>query len=612
VKLDEGRSIAVFFYDGPASRAVAFEGLLNSGESFAGRLLSCLHPDKPAHEPQLAHIATDGESYGHHHRHGEMALSYAMHWIEENHHAVLTNYGEFLERFPPQWEAEVIDDSSWSCVHGIERWRSNCGCNGGKLGWNQLWRGPLRQALDQLRDRTAPLAEAVAKPLLKDLWAARDAYIGVILNRSPENEDRFLETFATHTLSPEERVTVFELLELERYTQLMYTSCGWFFDEISGIETVQIIAYAGRVLQLAAKLFGEPGHKIEEDVLATLLQAQSNVAEIGNGAEVYRRFVTSRRVDMEHVGAHYAISSMFRTYPPSGQLFCYDVQRHSYDLLTSGHGRLALGRASVRSRITEDTEEICFAVLHLGDQNLSAAVKRFRPGDDTSWNTFLKGARTAVRKADLAEFIRLTDRFFGGTLYSLTSLFADEQNRILTSILNQTLEQVESSLIRIYEEHATLLHFLGESNVAAPPALALTATFAINASLRRALDSDNFDPPEVTRLLRRAEIDNVTLDAPLLSYTADKRMKRAMVRLEDNVESQNLTVLHETLAIADSVKSLPMDINIWQAQNIWNDMLRRSNSQDWSREWRDTFLKLGTSMNIAVEELVTEASVRAF
>ena len=610
VKLDEGRSIAVFFYDGPASRAIAFEGLLHSGQEFAKRLLSGFR--EASDEPQLVHVATDGESYGHHHRHGEMALSYAMHWIEENRNATLTNYGEFLERFPPRWEAEVFDDSSWSCVHGVERWRSNCGCNGGRPGWNQLWRGPLREGLDLLRDGTAPLAESVAKPLLKDLWAARDSYINVILNRSPENVDRFFEEHATHALSQQERVTALELLELERYTQLMYTSCGWFFDEISGIETVQIIAYAGRVLQLAAKLFGAPGRKLEEDFLAALLGAQSNVAEIGNGAEVYRRFVSARRVDMEHVGAHYAISSMFRTYPPSGQLFCYDVQRDSYDLLTSGHGRVALGRAAVRSRITEETENICFAVLHLGDQNLSAAVKRFHAADETSWNIFLKSARTAVRRANLPELIRLIDRFFGGTLYSLTSLFADEQHRILTSILNQTLEQVESSLMRIYEEHATLLHFLGESNVPAPPALALTAAFAINASLRRTIDSDSFDPAEVTRLLRRADIDNVTLDAPLIGFTADKRMKRAMVRLEENAETQNLTVLHETLAVAESLRSLPMDVNLWQAQNIWNDMLRRSNSEFWSREWREGFMKLGTSMNIAVEELVTEASVRAF
>jgi alpha-amylase/alpha-mannosidase (GH57 family) len=626
VQLEEGRSIAVFFYDGPASRAIAFEGLLDSGEGFARRLLGGLNSSKSPDEPQLVHVATDGESYGHHHRHGEMALSYAMHWIESNDQARLTNYGEFLDRFPPAWEAEVVDESSWSCAHGVERWRSNCGCNGGKPGWNQLWRAPLREALDLVRDRTAPLAEALAQPLLNDLWAARDAYVDVILDRSQEKIDDFLESQATHRLSAEERVTVLELLELERYTQLMYTSCGWFFDEISGIETVQIIAYAGRVLQLAVKLFGDPGRRIEEDFLAVLVRAQSNVAEIGNGAEVYRRFVTARQVELEHVGAHYAISSMFRSYPSSGQLFCYDIQRHSYDLLTSGHGRVALGRAALRSRLTEETEEICFAVLHLGDQNLSAAVKRFRETDEASWSNFLKSARTAVRRADIPELIRLIDRCFApaasergthegarsGTLYSLTSLFVDEQHRILTSILNKTLEQVESSLMRIYEEHATLLHFLGENNVAAPPALALTATFALNASLRRALEAETYDTAEVVRLLRRAEIDNVTLDAPLLSYAADKRMKRAMLRLLEYAETQKTSVLYEILAVAQSLETLPMDVNLWQAQNIWNDLLRRSNTEEWSREWREGFMKLGTAMNIAVEELVTEETVRAF
>lgn len=615
VNLDEGRSITVFFYNGPVSRAVAFEGLLNSGEEFGRRLVNGgsngnNHHSDPR-EPQLSHIATDGESYGHHHKHGEMALSYAMHWIEENNLARLTNYGEFLELFPPQWEAEVVEDSSWSCSHGVERWRSNCGCSGGRPGWNQLWRGPLREALDLLRDRTAPLAEAAAAPLIKDLWVARDAYINVIVDRTPENVDRFLSEHATHTLSPQERVTFLELMELERHTQLMYTSCGWFFDEISGIETAQIISYAGRVLQLAAKLFGEAGRNLEAEFLAKLVTAHSNLPEMGNGAEVYRRFVGGTRQDMAHVGAHYAISSMFRNYP-TGQLFCFDVLRHSYDLLTSGHGRVALGRASIRSRVTEESEEICFAVLHLGDQNLSAAVKRFRPGDEASWATFNKNARAAIRRANLPELIRFIDRYFGGTLYSLSSLFADEQQRILKSILNQTLEQVESSLMHIYEEHATLLHFLGESNMPAPPALALTATFAINASLRRALEAGVYEAAEVTRLLRRADMDNVQLDKALLSYAADKRMKRAMLQLESAADDQNLAILQHTLDIAESIQSLPMDVNLWQAQNIWNDMLRRAKSEFWSREWRETFLKLGTAMNIAVEQLVTEESVRAF
>ena len=617
IPLHDGRSIAVFFYDGPGSRAIAFEGVLNDGEQFARRLLAGLHNDKPADMPQLSHVATDGESYGHHHKYGEMALSYALHWIEQHNLAQLTNYGEFLDRFPPQWEAEVVEDTSWSCAHGVERWRSNCGCNSGHTSWEQQWRGPLRDALDMLRDRTAPLAEAVAAPLLHDLWAARDAYIHVVLDRGAESVDRFLTTHATRNLSADERVTLFELLELERHTQLMYTSCGWFFDEISGIETVQIIAYAGRVLQLAAQLFGEPGKALEAEFLRMLALAKSNVPEIGDGAEVYRRFVTGGRLDLEHVGAHYAISSMFRNYPASGQLFCFDVQRHSYDVLTSGRGRFAVGRATMKSRITEETEDVCFAVLHLGDQNLSAAVKRYGQEDEAAWLKFVEESRGCLRRANLPELIRLMDHYFGGTMYSLNSLFADEQHRILQSILDQTLSEVESSLMRIYEEHATLLDFLGEANVTAPPALAVTAEFAINASLRRALESDTYDSSEIARLLQRAVTDHVALDAPLLSYTADKRMKRAMVRLEGAVEQQsaaqqNLAVLHETLAIADSIRTLPMDVNLWQAQNIWNDLLRRSDSSYWSREWREGFRRIGLALNIAVDDLVVEKSVRAF
>ena len=627
VKLEGGRSIAVFFYDGPASRAIAFEGLLNDGESFARRLMAGFHADKPAGEAQLVHVATDGESYGHHHHYGEMALSYALHWIKENQQARLTNYGEFLETFPPTWEAEVAENTSWSCSHGVERWRSDCGCNGGRAGWNQRWRTPLREALDLLRDRTAPLAEAVARPLFKDLWEARDAYIHVILDRSSDNLDRFFTAQATHTLTAEERITAFQLMELERHTQLMYTSCGWFFDDIAGIETVQIIAYAGRVIQLAQTLFSDPAlyttpelsirsaYELEADFLHILARAESNDPEVGNGAEEYRRFVNAGRLDLESVGAHYAISSIFRSYPDAGRIFCFDVRRHAYEVFTSGRGRFAFGRATLCSQITEECEEVCFAVLHLGDQNLSAAVKRFRPEEMETWTAFVANAQGAVRGANIPELVRLLDTYFDSTLYSLTSLFADEQRRILQIILNQTLSELESSLTRIYDEHSTLLDFLAETKVAAPPALALTARFAINAGLRRALEAETFNSTEISRLLRRAEVDHVTLDNSLLSFTADRRMKRAMVRLEAAAEQQspqNLPILYETLALAESLRSLPMEINLWQAQNIWNDLLRRSDATYWSREWREGFRKVGLALNIAVDELVTDRGVRVF
>ncbi|MDE3105512.1 MAG: DUF3536 domain-containing protein [Acidobacteriota bacterium] len=630
VKLDSGRSIAVFFYNGPASRAIAFEGLLNSGEAFAGRLLASLRTPAQGEiaEAQLAHVATDGESYGHHHRHGEMALAYATHWIDEGDAAQLTNYGEFLERFPPQWEAEIVENSSWSCAHGVERWRSDCGCNGGKPGWNQAWRGPLREALDFLRDTTAPLAETLAQSLLKDLWSARDAYIQVILDRSQASIDRFFTAHANHALSQAQRTAALELMELERHTQLMYTSCGWFFDEISGIETVQIIAYAGRVLQLAAKLFGAPGAALEARFLDILSHAKSNVAEMKDGAEVYRRYVANMRVGLEQVGAHYAISSIFRTYPEDGELFCYDLHRDSHEVFTSGRGRVALGRALINSRITEEAETICFAVLHLGDQNLSAAVRRYNPEDShevQGFERFSQEIGAAMRRANLPEVIRLIDRFFAqssagngpanaNTGYSLTSLFADEQHRILRTILNQTMDEMEESLRKIYEDHASLMHFLTESGISPPPALALAAGFAINASLRRALDSEQFDGDEISALLARAAADGVALDTQLLSYTAGLRMKRAMVRLEASLGGENniTTTLGTALAIAETLRTMPFEVNLWQAQNIWNDLLRHTDRDHWTSEWREDFRKLGRALNIAVDRLVIEEGVSAF
>jgi alpha-amylase/alpha-mannosidase (GH57 family) len=619
VRLDEGRTISVFFYDGPASRAIAFEGLLNSGEDFGNRLLAGFHPPSPGdpETAQISHVATDGESYGHHHKHGEMALSYAMHTIEDGQQARLTNYGEFLEKFPPKWEAEVAEDTSWSCAHGIERWRSNCGCNGGHPGWNQEWRAPLREALDYLRDATVPLAEQLAQPLLKDLWVARDAYIQVILDRSPASIVKFFDQHATRELTEAERIAALELLELERHTQLMYTSCGWFFDEISGIETVQIIAYAGRVIQLAAKLFGQPGKDLEAGFLNILAKAKSNVPEMGDGAEVYRRYVNSMQIGLEQVGAHYAISSIFRAYPEHGELFCFDVHRESQETFNSGRGRVAVGRALIYSRITEENEDICFAVLHLGDQNLSAAVKRYNsedPAEVEAFHTFSTEIGTAIRRANLPEVIRLIDRFFGETAYSLTSLFADEQHRILNTILNQTITEMEESLRKIYEDHASLLHFLTETGMSAPPALASAARFAINASLRRAIESENFDAADIETLLGRAEADQIPLDTQLLGYTAGQRMKRAMVRLEASAAGDPLAsgALATALVIAETIQKMPFEVNLWQAQNIWNDLLRRSDTNYWTAEWKEDFKKLGRAMNISVDQLVIEEGVSAF
>jgi hypothetical protein len=398
----------------------------------------------------------------------------------------------------------------------------------------------------------------------------------------------------------------------------MYTSCGWFFDEVSGIETVQIIAYAGRVLQLAAKLFGEPGIALEAEFLAILERAKSNIPEMGNGAEVYRRYVTNMRIGLEQVGAHYAISSIFRSYPENGELFCFDVHRDSHQIFNSGRGRVALGRAGIRSRVTEESENICFAVLHLGDQNLSAAIKPYNPAEPAeleAFTTFSTEIGNAMRRANLPEVIRLIDHFFGGTAYSLTSLFADEEHRILNTILNRTLSEMEDSLRKIYEDHASLLHFLTESGITAPPALALASSFAINASMRRAIEADPFDPIEIERLLHRAETDQIELDGHLLGFTAGQRMKHAMIHLEAEAaggDPSALSAITNAVTIANSLHAMPFEVNFWQAQNIWNDLLRRSDKNYWSEEWKESFKQLGEAMNISVDQLVIEEGVSAF
>ena len=599
MRFDSGVSIAVFFYDGPIARAIAFEGLLNSGESLAARLKGGF---KDNAQPQLVHVATDGESYGHHHKYGEMALAYALRLLERDRNVKLTNYGSYLAQFPPEYEAEIVENTSWSCPHGVERWRSDCGCNSGKQGWNQAWRAPLRRTLDALRDAVAPLTEQEGSKLFRDVWAARDSYIQVVLDRSPETQDRFFAENQSHSLTAEERVRALELMELQRHTQLMYTSCGWFFDDISGIEAVQVIAYAARVLQLAQELFGEQAGALEPNFLAQLAEARSNVAAAGDGARIYKEKVRTMQLGLEQVAAHYGISSVFSSFAEETELFCYRVHRQAYDIYTSGRGRLALGRASIASVITGKRQSFSFAVLHFGDQNITAAVKPCEEADVAEFEAFASQAADQVQSAKFPEVIRLLDRYYGSADYSLTSLFSDEQRRIVQLILKSTLSDIENSLITIYDDHASLLHYLSQAGLPKPPALTLAAGFAINAGLRRALEGDSIDLALMRSFLSLAKADHVPLETATLSYIADQRMKRAMVELQTS--SGSLEILDRALALARTLVELPFELNLWQAQNIWYEILRASSTgltalatADRPR-WDKDFSELGGCLSI--------------
>ncbi len=248
---------------------------MNDGRRFAERLLSPL--DFQDNESQIVHVATDGETYGHHHKHGEMALAFCLDYIEKDDRIKLTNYAQFLSLNPPVDEARIIENSSWSCVHGVERWRANCGCNSGKPGWHQNWRKPLRDSLDWLRERVAVIFELEASKVVKDPWKARNEYINVVLKRNDDNVKRFLKD---HALSDAHPNQVLRIMEMQRHAMLMYTSCGWFFDEISGIETIQVMQYACRVIQLANQICNDD---LEPEFIQRLSDAPSNVSTYETG-----------------------------------------------------------------------------------------------------------------------------------------------------------------------------------------------------------------------------------------------------------------------------------------------------------------------------------------
>jgi alpha-amylase/alpha-mannosidase (GH57 family) len=502
IQLPSGRAITLFFYDGPISRAIAFEGLLNRGESFAERLLSGFSEERSW--PQLMHVATDGESYGHHHRYGDMALASALNHIESEGLAKLTNYGEFLEKHPTTHEVEIYENTSWSCCHGVERWRRGCGCNlGGHPEWHQDWRGPLREALDWLRDSLAQPFEDKAGTLLKDAWEARNDYVQVILDRSQENVDGFMARHTLRALTPPERETALKLLEIQRHAMLMYTSCGWFFDDLSGIETVQIIQYAGRVLQLARETLGVD---LEPRFLETLEEAKSNIPEQGDGRQIYEKWVKPAVVDLETVGAHYAMSSIFEDYGDRTSIYCFNVDREDYQSFDAGRAKLVTGRAKVISGITQKSAGLSFGVLYFGDHTLNCGVGEDQVQD--SYQSFVDEVSDFFARGDFPETIRTLDRYFGHSPYSLKSLFRDEQRKILYLMLENTLKEAEAAYRQLYEYHAPMMHYLKDLGVPAPKALSAAAELALNIALRRAFENEEMDPELIQSYLNETKEDS--------------------------------------------------------------------------------------------------------
>jgi alpha-amylase/alpha-mannosidase (GH57 family) len=598
-RLPSGRKIALFFYDGPISHGIAFERLLDRGEDFADRLLGAFSDDRDW--PQLVHVATDGETFGHHHRHGEMALAYALDLIEEREDVALTNYGDYLARCTELPDVEIIEDSSWSCIHGVERWRGNCGCNTGRPGWHQEWRAPLRAALDWLREAVAPLYEESAGGLLKDPWAARDDYISIVLDRSAENLDRFFEKHGGKDFRPDQHTTALKLLELQRHAMLMYTSCGWFFDDLSGIETVQVIQYAGRVVQLAQELFDAP--TVETGFLERLFEARSNIAEHQNGKVIFEKWVKPAHVDLAKVCSQYAAASLFEEYPDEAGIYCYRIERRNQRYSQAGRARMTAGKCQVSSQVTRESALLSFACIHLGDHNVVGGVRHYEGA--TPYRQMVKDLTEVLSRADIPEAIRRLDRHFVGTRYSLKTLFRDEQRRILEVILDHTLSDAESVYRRLFDQYDPLMHFLSDLGTPIPQPMRTAGEAVLNADLRRAFLEEEIDPDRIRFLIERTRTWQADLDSRGLSYMLQKIIQERSEAVFS--EPTDLTALDEFDALISAAQSLPFEIDFSLTQNQCYRFLQkivpgRDDGSEETELWVSRLKALGEKLSIRVSD----------
>ncbi len=372
-RTSSGRTITIFFYDARLSHGVAFGDLLSNGDTLAASLLNAFSSND---EVELVTIATDGETYGHHKRHGHLALAYAIRTLNKRNDVRITNFGEFLERNPPTHEVKVVEKSSWSCPHGVERWRSNCGCRvDPSRSWSQEWRTPLREAVDWLGSETRKIYLSKASELINNPVNALMGYV-TVMGKPEDIVDGYLKKFSNAEMSQDVKVRSLKLLEMMRHSLLMYASDGWFFDDISNIESVQVMRHAARAIELASEFVSED---LESAFLEYLAKASSNVAELKNGENIYRLLVKSASVDHLDICILFAVLNLVNGTLASavsggvGRVFNYVIVNAGRELTGVDGFTAVLGKARVKSLTTLEARECVYYAHSLRGQVIIGA-----------------------------------------------------------------------------------------------------------------------------------------------------------------------------------------------------------------------------------------------
>jgi len=494
VLLPSGRSIAVFFYDAVRSHAIAFDRpVLEDGTRFAHLLVEGFD----AHErPQLLSAATDGETYGHHHRFGEMALAWALDAIERHPAVRLTNYAEHLATFPPTHEVVVAEGTSWSCAHGVRRWHDDCGCStGGQPGWSQRWRHPLREALDWLRDRLAAGFETRGAELLRDPWAARDDYVSVLLDRSSQRA--FLDRHAVRPLDAAEASTALTLLEVQRHMLYASTSCGWFFADPAGVETVIVLRQAARAVELAERALGE---RIEPELLALLADVRSNDPAEGDGARIWRSHVRPVAVDARRMAAVYATRALAGELPERTEIGNFACERVDHLAARIEDVFVVVGIVAITDRATAIATRFEYAAVDRRALRLTGGVREATAGSTAA------RLRAEIEATTAADVRRRIDDAFPGGHFNLDTLPREERAALVAARLPTAIAAI-AKFASDPDLNARALAYVERAVELEMDATAVVPPVVLDDALSRAAASAIRDPARLPELVGLAALD---------------------------------------------------------------------------------------------------------
>lgn len=601
IKSAPGKFIDLFFYDGAISKSVAFDEILKDGNKFIRRLKEGISEGRDY--TQLINIATDGESYGHHTKFGDMALAYILRVKAKEEGFTIVNYAQYLAKHPSLMEVDIKQSSSWSCFHGVGRWKEDCGCStGGHPGWNQKWRKPLRDALDYLRDELVSVFEKEGKKYLKKPWEARNNYIAVILDRSELNIKQFQKENFVADLSEEQKVRAMELLEMQRQAMLMYTSCGWFFSEISGIETTQIMKYAARAMQLAQNFCKKD---LEKHFLELLSEAKSNFLEFGTGKEIFENFVKPSVVTTKQVASLWAVSSLYEDFEDEEDVYCYRIKKHSYKQVQKGTSKLVMGHIEVQSKVTLQKSNLMFALVQYSGGDFHCAIREF--SDETSYNNIQKELFRIFMLNPLTEIIRALDEDFGREYFTLKDIFIEERRKILQIMLKGKMKKFAQTYQEMYTEGKSSIYHMQTLGLSIPDEFKIAAGYSLSRQFNDLIVfSGGFLDHDVIQQAMDINFETkklgIEIDKSPTNKVFSQKVTQNISRLAQNFEIQQAEA---TLELFENIEKLELNVDIAEAQNIYFNKIFHEMGEMIStikkpedREFIKILLSIGLRLNI--------------